>query len=106
MVKKLIKNEEYSSEKGYSLKTTYDLHFSSFMDNAVLYNGYKIEEYYYRDENKFKEAKEKYTGESDYTIDDENKIIKYEPNPVSQINNYSTLDDIVTSLKNNGFEEQ
>lgn len=106
MVKKLIKNEEYSSEKGYSLKTTYDLHFSSFMDNAVLYNGYKIEEYYYRDENKFKEAKEKYTGESDYTIDDENKIIKYEPNPVSQINNYSTLDDIVMSLKNNGFEEQ
>ena len=106
MVKKLVKTEEYSENKGYSLKTTYDLHFSSFMDNAILYNGYKIEEYQYRDDDKFNEAKTKYTGEANYTIDTKNKTIKYEPDPVSQINNYSTLDDIVTSLKANGFTEQ
>lgn len=106
MVKKLVKTEEYSENKGYSLKTTYDLHFSSFMDNAILYNGYKIEEYQYRDDDKFNEAKAKYTGEANYTIDTQNKTIKYEPDPVSQINNYSTLDDIVTSLKANGFTEQ
>lgn len=106
MVKKLVKTEEYSEYKGYSLKTTYDLHFSSFMDNAILYNGYKIEEYQYRNDEKFNEAKTKYTGEANYTIDTKNKTIKYEPDPVSQINNYSTLDDIVTSLKANGFTEQ
>lgn len=106
MVKKLVKTEEYSENKGYSLKTTYDLHFSSFMDNAILYNGYKIEEYQYRNDEKFNEAKTKYTGEANYTIDTKNKTIKYEPDPVSQINNYSTLDDIVTSLKANGFTEQ
>ncbi len=106
MVKKLVKTEEYSENKGYSLKTTYDLHFSSFMDNAILYNGYKIEEYQYRNDEKFNEAKTKYTGEANYTIDTKNKTIKYEPDPVSQINNYSTLDDIVISLKANGFTEQ
>lgn len=106
MVKKLLKTNEYNSELGYSLKTTYDLHFSSFMEDAILYQGYKVEEYQYKDSNKFKLAKEKYTGELNYTIDEAKQIITYAPDPVSIINNYSTLDEIIKSLKAEGFIEQ
>lgn len=106
MVKLLVKTEPYDSLKGYSLETTYDLHFTGFDNTDVLLRGIKTEVYQYQDDALFASAKEKYNGEENYVIDNEAKTITYNQPSVNVINNYSRMEDIMNSLSSLGFIEK
>lgn len=106
MVKLYSKEEEYDSEKGYSKKSTYDLHFTNFMEDAILSRGYLTEVYTYQDDSKFKTDSEKLNGEKGYSIDNANKTITYKSDSINVVNNYSRFGDIISSLEEEGFVEQ
>ena len=105
MVKKYIKIEDNSNEKGYQKTTIYDLHFSNFDSSAVLNTGTVIIEYVYKDKEQYLKDKELYYAEINYSYDDKKLILK-ETNEVKSIDNNTTLDKIDNYLKNKGFTEK
>ena len=105
LVKKLTKIEPYDVTKGYSKEITYDLHFTSFQSDAILLRGYKTEVYKYQNDDLFTKDKEKYNGEENYVIDNNLKTITYSQPSVNMINNYSKMNDILSSLSQEGYIE-
>lgn len=106
MVKYFTKQDTFDFEQGYALTIEYDLHFTDFLDDAIILNGTKYSIYDYQEESKYQEAKEKYYGFEDYTFDDSKKQITYKENANIVGNNYSKLNDVTNYLLNNGYQER
>ena len=104
MVKKFFKTEPYNAELGYELKTTYDLHFTGFMDDSILLRGYEIREYTYHDDAKYETDRESNRGNPGWSFDDENKIITYESDVLNTINRSSRMNQIIEYLENEGYQ--
>ena len=105
MVKKFVKSEAYTPEKGYSLKTTYDLHFTGFMDEPILLRGYEIREYYYQDEAKYNAAVEANKGVQGWTFDAATKTITYRSESMNTIERYSRMSQLIEYLQQTGYSE-
>ena len=103
MVKKYVKYEEYNPEKGYSLKTTYDLHFTGFMDEPILLRGYEIREYTYQDEAKYNADYEAQKGNKGWEFNPETKVITYKSEAVNTIDRYSRMTQLCEYLESIGY---
>ena len=106
MVKYFTKKDLFDFEKGYAITTEYDLHFTDFLDDAIILKGTKYTIYEYQEESKYQETKEKQYGLVGYTFDDSQKKITYEENANIIGNNYSKLNDVTNYLINNGYQER
>lgn len=100
---KYMKNEPYDSNKGYSLKITYDLHFTDFIDNPILLRGYETREYTYQDETKYAAAVNENRGNQGWSFDDTNKVITYQSEAKNTIDTYSSMTQLLNYLESSGF---
>ena len=103
MVKKYVKYDPYTPEKGYALKTTYDLHFTGFMDEPILLRGYEIREYTYQDEAKYNADYEAQKGNKGWEFNPETKVITYKSEAVNTIERYSRMTQLCEYLESIGY---
>lgn len=106
MVKFFTKSENFDFTKGYALTTSFDLHFTDFIDDAIILNGTKYTTYEYQEENKYQEEKNRQYGLEGYSFDDSKLQIIYKENANVVGNNYSKLKDVTNYLINNGYQER
>ena len=105
MVKKYVKHNEFNNDLGYALKTTYDLHFTGFIDESILLRGYEIREYTYQDEAKYNAAVEANRGNKGWTFDDANKTITYTSEAMNTIERYTRMGQLLQYLQEQGYTE-
>ena len=105
MVKKYVKYVEYNPETGYALKTTYDLHFTGFMDEPILLRGYEIREYTYQDEAKYNADYEAQKGNAGWEFNPETKTITYKSEAMNTIDRYSNMKSLLEYLVSIGYTE-
>jgi hypothetical protein len=105
MVRKYKKSLGYDAEKGYSIDYYYELHFTEEFNSSIIINGSYQEVYTYQDETKFKEAKNEYYGEINYTINDELKTITYKTEANTVGYNYSEMSLVHNYLIGDGYSE-
>ncbi len=106
MVKYFYKTEPFDFTNGYTITTAYDLHFTDFLDSAIILNGTKLTIYEYQDESKYQAEKQKQNGLIGYTFDDSQKRITYKETANVVGNNYSKLQEVTNYLINNGYQER
>ncbi len=96
---------DYNPENGYSLTSSYELHLSYAAQDVqmLLYANY-VEEYVYKDVDKYNEDHKKLTGEKNYSFDDKNMTIKKQEE-LKSIDGASgsSIDVIHSYLVNNGY---
>ena len=105
MVKKYKKSLGYDAEKGYSVDYLYELHFTEEFNSSIIINGTYQEIYTYQDDAKFKEARNEYYGELNYTINDELKTITYKTEANTVGYNYSEMSLVHNYLIGDGYSE-
>lgn len=105
MVKFYEKENQFNYEEGYSSIIKYELHFTDFMQNAIILNGTKTTTYIYSDTEHYEKGKDKYYGVEGYTCDDANNriILTEQANTVG--NGYSKMEDVANYLINEQFRE-
>lgn len=103
-VKKFFKTEPFDAELGYELKTTYDLHFTDMMADAILLRGYEIKEYKYQDEAKYNADKEANRGNTGWEFDDDTKTITYTSEALNTINRISRMNPLIEYLVSEGYQ--
>ena len=106
MVKYFDKENPYDFSKGYQLTSTYELHFTNFLSNAIILNGTYKEIYSFQEKDKYEDYKKEHYGEENYNFDDEKMIVTYltEANTVG--NYYSKLEDVKNYLITEGYTER
>ncbi len=87
-IKKYIKELPYDEFLGYELKSSYEVHYSSFTNNSILSYAKRVDVYTYQDEARFNEEVKKHEGEKEVTSNRQSKTI--------------TITETVTSITNNG----
>ena len=105
MVKKYLKVEPYSAEKGYKKEIRFELHYEEFADSAIILNGTRQEKMIYEDDAKFKDAVKEYTGELNYSVDKDNKTIILEED-ANSVGNYYDMSSVHNYLMNDGYSEE
>ena len=87
-IKKYKKETPLNPSLGYSLVTTYEVHYSSFASNSILSYAKKIDSYTYQDEKNYQEEIKKHEGEKEASFDNKTKTI--------------TITDKITNITTNG----
>ena len=98
------KEVPYNEELGYSLKTSYEVHFSSFINNSVLSYAKVVDIYTYQSEEQFNAELKKHEGEKEVTSNKDNKSITITQTVTSITNNSSnTPQEIENYLLSQGY---
>ena len=87
-IKKYQREVPYAESLGYSLKSTYEVHYSSFGNNSILSYAKTVDVYTYQNEELFNAEAKKHEGEKEVIINKGEKTI--------------TITDTVTSITDNG----
>ena len=87
-IKKYIKEVPYSEVLGYSLKSTYEVHYSSFTSNSILSYAKVINVYTYQNDEQYNAEVKKHECEKEAKFNKDNKTI--------------TITETVTSITDNG----
>ena len=99
---KYHKDIPYDTLLGYSLKSIYEVHYSSFGNNSVLSYAKKINTYTYQNENLFAEEVKKHEGEKEVTSNKNEKTITITETTTSLINS-NTRQEIDNYLVGQGY---
>ncbi len=103
-VKRYQKNTPFNNLVGYSLRTTYEVYFSSLSNSLILSYANKIDTYTYLDDNLFNEEVNRRNGEKETTYNRDNKTITITTKVTSIIgSSNNTASEIDKYLINNGF---
>ena len=95
-------NQDFFTE-GYSLTTRYELYFSDYASDNILYYANLIEEYKYFDDNLYNLEKEKHIDDQEYTFNDDNIEIVRNARVETIGRGLSDKDSIIDYLINQGF---
>ncbi len=105
MVKYFIKEDVFNFNEGYQKSTKYELHFTDFINNAIIYNGIKTEKMVFQEKETYKKYYDEYYGVNGYELDDENLTIVYKEIIYQVGNNYSRMDAVTNYLLSEGYTE-
>ncbi len=106
MARTYVKEYAYDFELGYEKIEKYELHFTNFMNNAIILNGLHTEVYIYQDKDKFDAIYKEHNGDVNYTFDVTNKTMTVVEKANNVGYNYSRLSDVSNYLLGQGFKEQ